>query len=336
MESLSALVECPDWHQGSMLAAIVVAVVGVAIAFFSQSIFAGVGFALLGVTGGLGLWISQDALDAAQLKATLSKVADDNKQLEAAHKAEQVLTKRYRDETVRLEGLTRDFGRQVTDLRGVNESLTLSKGALEEASRALGVRNQELETQNGVLQQRVVDLTRLLEGLKQQVQQFLQETVRFGEIEGAFQGTVTALHQDTLQIEGVERAFHVDLTKLTDHLASAKTEYQQFMTFFYREKEAVADQIKDVVAATSRLQAVEELLTLKMEELSEQERRIRESGEKLTLVKLELSQMEVKFHGTQEVYIAQCQNLAREREALARACQDFEAASQALMKLKKG
>lgn len=295
MESLSGLVECPDWHKASMIAAIAVAVIGVALAFFSQSIFGGVGFALLGVTGGLGLWISQDALDAEALKTTLSIIREDNKKLEAAQKTEQLLMKRYKDETVRLERLTGDFRRQITDLRGVNEALVFSKTTLEQASRGLGVRNQELEHQNEMLQQRVADLTRLLEGLKQQVAQFLQGIGRFSEVEGAFQGTAATLHQDTLHVEGVERAFHVDLTKLSEELALARTEHQQFIASFFKEKEEIEEQLKHIDATTSRLQDVERLLVQKMAEMTEQESHIRKSEERLQAITRELAQIEPKL-----------------------------------------
>jgi chromosome segregation ATPase len=306
-----------DWKKTAMMVSVAAAVAGLVAAFFAQSILAGVGFALLGLTGSLGFWIVRDSLDEKELKAIVSQVAEDNQRIAEAEKKAEVYAKIVQSQTALLEKSREDFERQLAELSDINRQLNISKQELAKSNEQILRVNGELRSTNSTLEGKVSDLTHLLERLKIEVQSFLNQNIEFGERVGAFGSSVSSLERqdETLRsaISDLDRTFDENMEQLTAQLQLAKTTLQKLFTFICSQKEEIEKHLASLSASTAKIEALDKLLARKISELAAKEKEIEEQTARLATVQSDIVRVKSELAHENEAFASQCSALAAER-----------------------
>lgn len=220
-----------SWAQTCMIIGVVAAVVGVATALFTSSIFAAVGFGLLGVVSAIGVFATQNAFDSEQLQNSIARLSQEHafldeqtKKMEAAALLAEQQSKYFKEAEARLNV-------KVRELEAENLRIQRANKDLEKALADMKAANQQLAENKEALGRRIAGLEQAVQSAKQVLKDFLTTNVEFAARIGVFStsvaGLVRAEEQMRKTIETLNTAAHTEIPNLEKfiELGNALGEY---------------------------------------------------------------------------------------------------------------
>jgi len=257
------------WPQSVMISGIVAAVVGVAAAIFTSSLFAGIGFALLGVISIVGVYLAQNAFEGAELQNSIAQLGRQNTFLDQQTAKVELTAKQIIEENTKLKSAQVILAQKTEELQKENQRVVQANKDLEKALQDLGAANRIMREGSATLERRIADMQQVVVQAKQSLQTFLRRNVEFASRVGAFTSASEGLGQTEAQMQatlaGFERITTAEIPVLTaqiefaralsDHIHAHMTEQNEAL---HRISEEFAAQVARLDASVARLTASNE------------------------------------------------------------------------------
>lgn len=255
-----------SWPQAVMISGIIAAVVGVATAVFTSSVFAGIGFGLLGVISIVGVFVAQNAFEGAELQNSIAQLNRQNSFLDeqtgrVEHTAKQILA-----ENARLKSAQEALEKRGEELLKENQRVVQANKDLEKSLQDIRVANRAMADHRAALERKIIEMQQVVARAQQLLQSFLRTNVEFASRIGAFTAVVRDLGSTEEEIRATVTNFErvvadempqltaqIDLARaLSDHIQSHMTSQNDSLR---RLSADYANQVTRLTASVTTLTA---------------------------------------------------------------------------------
>lgn len=247
------------WPQSVMIAGIVAAVVGVAAAVLTSSLFAGIGFALLGVISIVGVFVAQDAFEGAELQNSIALLGRQNTFLDQQTAKVELTSKQIIAENAKLKSAQVTLGQKADELQKENQRIIQANKDLEKALQDLAAANRSIREGSASLERRIADMKQVVVQANQILQTFLRRNLEFASSVGAFASASAGLGRTEAEIQGTlaefERVTTEEIPQIRAQIELAQALSDRINTHMTEQNESLRRISEGYAAQITRLDA---------------------------------------------------------------------------------
>lgn len=309
-----------SWAQTGMIIGVIASVAGVALAIFTSSIFAAVGFGLLGVVSAIGIFTTQNAFDEEQLQNSITRLNQEHafldeqtKKMEAAGALAEQESKRFKDSEARLAA-------RVNELEAENFRIQQANKDLEKALTDMKAVHRQLADNKEALEKRIATLEQGVQVAKGVLRDFLTTNVEFAARVGVFSSSVGGLVMAEAQIrrtiETLHTAVHTEVPNLEKFVELGNALGLYLISHVEAQREAhhkLIDEYRTEIARVERASAVLRAHAIDSEEMA---KRLAEREASIQLAGQSVAKENEKLTALSAAIEKQRGELAAERERI--------------------
>ncbi len=241
--------EACDWKTSVMLVGVVIAVVGVAAAFFTGATLAIAGFALLGVSSGLGYFFARSSLNKEELEYSIRDLHTHNTELQMQMKNVERIVGTLTTQNMKLKERKKETEAGLTKLKDHNAALQSAQESLQLSYDDLASVAGSMREENSSFRERIETLEEVNGCMQAAIREFALSNKAFTRSALELKSTVDSLTEAEVEmkqsLERLDESVESNIDQLSRDLTIHRSFVQGILSYFAEKKEVLTVRVQD-------------------------------------------------------------------------------------------